>query len=187
MNIFEILLNPEMLLNYLIFMGTMIVFFIVFFVVATFVFYLPGLLAEGIIRYFLFSVILYKLAKLKDFRYPWFSFIPFLRIYLQLIIPEGNTKFIIQFKDRKSMALTLTIIEAILDMLPFKGILGIIIGIAVTVLYIRRIYDFLEVFDKDNAVIATVFSFLFGAFAPVYTLFLWAEYPILDKKDKVNE
>ena len=180
-------LNPEILLKYLMFTGTIILFFLVFFAIVSVVFYLPGLLIECIIRYILLSVVLYKIAKKKGYARPWFAFIPFLRIYLQNILPEGSAKFIFRFKDRNTMAIILTIAESILDLLPLKGVFDFVSGILLAVLYIKRMYEFVKMLDEENAVAFTILAFILGTLAPVYTLILWAEYLAMNKTDEKNE
>lgn len=183
MNFFTNFLNPNLIEAYAAYTLSVVVFFAIFFAVFFVLFLFPLMIFNYCALYLIQSFFMYLLAGKKGAEHPWYAFIPFLRTYLQLSLPEGNSDFLIKFGDRKKLALYLTLTEIVVDLFPVKGLFSSLAFIVLEILFVKRVYDFISIFDKENSLLFTILS---AICSPLYTAFLWVEYIAYKEKEKEN-
>ena len=120
----------------------------------------------GIIFYLFFSIGLYKLAKNDGDDIAWMAFIPVAQYYTMGNLIKGNFTIFGGRINRIEIILPVAMfVGGALSAIPF---LGLLVAIALLVLYISAVYHLFKKYKGEKATMFTVLSVIFSFLYPFF-------------------
>lgn len=142
-------------------------------VAGTFIFVF--LFCIGFILYLLQGIGLYKIGSNMGIEYSWFSFIPFLNLYVW-----GSIVSQVKILDYTIGQLGLVLpISAVIGMvMSGVPVLGWLVNIALIILWIYVLIYFFRKFDPRNTAVKTVVSIILPFMLPIFLFLMRNDKPI---------
>jgi hypothetical protein len=128
----------------------------------------------GLILYLVYSFGLYKMAQKQGLENSWLAFVPIIQLYtLGKVI--GELKILSYKIPQPEFVLPgSTIISIVLSQVP---VIGLLINLAVIVLYVAAFYELYKKYKPASAVLYTVISFVIPFTLPFFVFSLRNEAP----------
>lgn len=126
------------------------------------------ILAVGLILYLLQAIGLYTIGKRMGIELSWFAFIPGLNFYVlgEIVSQVKVCDYVIGH-----MGLVLPISILVSGVMTQVPVLGVLLSLAVFILYILVLLEFFRLFNPENAIVKTVVSIVLPFMLPIF-LFL---------------
>lgn len=133
------------------------------------------LLSVGFILYLLQAIGLYKIGRKLGIEYSWLSFIPVLNFYvLGAIVSQVN----ILGYTISQMGLVLPISVVIGAVMANVPVFGLLVNLAVFILYIYVLVYFFRKFNPESATVKTVVSIILPFMLPVFIFLMRNDRPL---------
>lgn len=128
-----------------------------------------------LVLYLLHAFGLYRMAQNKGIENAWLAFIPILDLYIMGKI-AGTVRF--QNYEIPQVEITLPVGAVVAGALSSIDVIGPLLGLALTALYLLVLYNIYKKYKGKEAVLMTVLSFFLPFMSPIFLFMLRNNTPI---------